>query len=193
MSKRQLQVLATILAVVIVSVLAYRALHKSPSRASSQGTTTTTKAPQPTSTTSTGSSAVTSTTLSRIVQARGYSVGDCVGWDQAIVSAPPRVVPCEDSHIFEVTGQADMPPGSYPTPSEWSSVDDTGQCYALAVDYLGGPTAPTGKFVAASLEPTKSAWSSGQHYAWCGVTLAGGKNGQFPASTGSARDASKGA
>ncbi len=113
-------------------------------------------------------------------------------WDQSVVNAPPQIVPCKDQHIFEVDGQADMPSGKYPSAAQWAAVDNSGQCYALAIVYLGGPMYPTGKYRAASLEPTASAWANGQNYAWCGVTLGGGSGSTFLPSTGSAKNSSKG-
>jgi hypothetical protein len=194
MRTRQIKVVVAILVVILIALVAVK-IHRSEST-SAASTTGNAGAILPTAadptTSSTMADSTSTTSGPSTVEAQSYSVGDCVMWDQSIPNASPNVVPCKDTHIFEVDGQADMPLGKYPTAAQWTSNDDSGECYALAIVYLGGPTAPTGKYRAASLEPTASAWANGQNYAWCGVALGSGSGETFASSVGSAKDSSKG-
>ena len=187
MKKRHAQIAFVILVIVLVALVAIK-VHRSLS--ASAVTTTTVASTVP----ALGANSVplgssTSTTAQSTVEAQSYNVGDCVTWDQSVTDAPPEVVSCKQTHIFEVDGQADMPPGKFPSAAEWKVLDSSGQCYALAIVYLGG--LPTGSYAAASLDPTPSAWSNGQNYAWCGITTGGGTDNAFLPSVGSAKGSSK--
>ena len=163
MKTTHLKILTAVGVVLIVGLLVQRF------NAHSSKPTTTTTAAVTTTTTTQPSGPTTTGTGNGTVTARSYRVGDCVMWNQSVPLAEPRVVPCSNLHIFEVTGKAEMPSGKFPQPDQWSALDSVagGQCYDIAVTYLGNHLYPNnGRFTVASLDPVRSAWISGQNWAW---------------------------
>lgn len=179
-----LKILTLLGVLVIIALLVHRI---DPKLGSSPTTTTTstivTTTTSTTTTTTTGSSPGT-------VASIDYDVGQCVIWDQSASDAQPYIVSCSKPHIFEVTGKASMPAGRFPKPDQWTALDSDagGQCYDLAVTYVGGQLWPDGKYSVGSIDPVQSAWDDGQTWAWCGV-IVGTNSNIWPTSRGSAEGA----
>jgi len=132
----------------------------------------------------------TTTTTNVPIRWRNFRVGSCVMWNQAVAGSEPRVVPCTQSHIFEVTGRGYMLAGRYPNQNQWSALDDTGgKCYKLGVAYLGGEPYPRSRYAIDSLIPMPNAWSGGEHFAWCGLILG---SSQYSSNWGASRGTAKG-
>lgn len=115
-----------------------------------------------------------------------FHVGDCVTWNQYVASAPPRVVPCSTSHIFQVTGSTVMPGGQFPKVDQLSAAVSLGQCHSLAIAWLGGEPYPVGKYNSEGLAPTRQGWAQGDHALWCGVAISVPHSSIWVSSTGSA-------
>jgi len=115
-----------------------------------------------------------------------FHVGDCVNWNQYVGDAPPHVVPCTTSHIFQVTGSTEMPGDQFPKADQWQALVSLGQCYSLAITWLGGQPEPVGKFNVVTLKPTRQGWTQGDHTAWCGVAITSPHSSIWAPSTGSA-------
>jgi hypothetical protein len=118
------------------------------------------------------------------------SVGTCLTWSRPD-AGDLAVAGCGQSHVFEVTGSADLssayPAGApFPDQTTWQGVTQSG-CASTATGYLG-QLDPSGKYVVGALKPTAQQWASGSRTLRCGVQRST-PTGELVATTGTAKGA----
>ncbi|HJQ45140.1 MAG TPA: septum formation family protein [Amycolatopsis sp.] len=96
--------------------------------------------------------------------------GSCITWAQPDAS-DIRLVPCAQAHLYEVTGVANVadkyPAGSpAPTVDQWRDIAME-RCGGGAMQYLGKPLDPYGKFTISALRPGSSQWAGGDRDIRC--------------------------
>jgi putative regulator of septum formation len=98
------------------------------------------------------------------------AAGSCLFWAQPDAS-DIHVVPCDQPHLYEVTGVAniaDKYPAGAPLPSadDWRDIA-LDRCSNGAQTYLGKPLDPYGKFSVSALKPSNSDWASNDRNMRC--------------------------
>ena len=99
-----------------------------------------------------------------------FNAGDCLRWDGADVTPlDPRVVPCDDRHVFEVAGGAsvDVATSDFPTTEAWRKAVQP-ICDPMISRYVS--LAPRGRFASNALLPNPETWERGDRYVLCGVS-----------------------
>lgn len=118
------------------------------------------------------------------------TAGTCLTWTKPDASNLTEVG-CDQPHLFEVTGSADVsgqyPPGApFPDEQQWQQAAQS-NCTTSATNYLG-KLDPNGKYTVGALKPTSAQWSSGDRSLRCGVQRST-PSGQLLPTTGTARGA----
>lgn len=137
------------------------------------GNTATPEAPVLTADEGATAGATTSTTTGQHLVAAVYEVHDCVTWEENVaVSAVTRVVPCDQPHRIQISGELRVPDGRYPTDDAWTAlIDDL--CRAPAEFVLGRPHDPNGRFRLHAIHPLADGWAAGERTMWCGISPVG--------------------
>jgi Septum formation len=120
--------------------------------------------------------------------AANAAVGDCLTWTRPDASDLTQV-DCSASHVFEVTGSANVTaqfPAGAPLPSTtaFQQAAKSG-CTAGATAYLG-KLDPNGKYVVSALKPNSQQWAAGDRTLRCGLQSST-PTGQLLATTGTAK------
>ncbi|WP_024876611.1 septum formation family protein [Saccharomonospora piscinae] len=102
--------------------------------------------------------------------------GSCLNWTNPDASDVKRVS-CDDEHLFEVVGLADLsseygPKARLPDEQTWRELTEQ-RCGELVEDYLDGPLDPEGKLSIGVLRPDEAQWSGGDRTLHCGLQWAG--------------------
>lgn len=110
--------------------------------------------------------------------------GDCLNWAKTDLTDVVKV-DCEQQHLFEVTGVADIsaahgPDAPFPDDAQWQQIS-LEQCAKLTLDYLGGKFDPFGKYTVGPLNPGERLWGAGERTLRCGLQVAGPAGGLLPA------------
>lgn len=113
----------------------------------------------------------TSSTL--VLDRRNYKPGDCVNWNQDVskggAEKTTRVVPCDQSHLFEYVTKVELPDGgTFPTEAEWEAIIAR-NCDAPTTAYLGYPLDEYGKFGVSVIQPTDDSWKMRDRTLNCGI------------------------
>ncbi|WP_432849137.1 septum formation family protein [Amycolatopsis sp. CA-161197] len=115
--------------------------------------------------------------------------GSCLTWN-APDASDVRKVPCTQSHLFEVTGLADVgaqynAEAPFPNLDQWQQIAQT-KCNADVTPYLGHPLDPYGKLTTNLLRPSADQWADGDRQLRCGLQWAG-PGGALQPTTGPAK------
>lgn len=103
--------------------------------------------------------------------------GSCLNWTTVDASDVHRVS-CDEEHLFEVVGLADLTPEygpKAPLPEEertWRELTKE-YCGPLVEDYLDGPLDPEGKLTIGVLRPDEKQWTDGDRALHCGLQWVG--------------------
>lgn len=100
--------------------------------------------------------------------------GECLMWTESD-AGDLHEVDCDQPHVFEVTGSADLSSGyptgtPFPDTQTWQKVTQQ-DCGASVKSYLG-KLDPNGRFVVGALKPTDTQWAAGNRGLHCGVEIA---------------------
>jgi hypothetical protein len=101
--------------------------------------------------------------------------GSCLTWSR-VDAADAHLVPCEQPHLFEVTGVLDIgdeyPPGA-PSPDVqiWRTIAEQ-RCVESAQSYLDQPLDPEGRLSMGVLRPDEQQWAKGDRQLRCGLQWA---------------------
>ncbi|WP_019818661.1 septum formation family protein [Saccharomonospora saliphila] len=102
--------------------------------------------------------------------------GSCLNWEAADARDVAKVA-CDEEHLFEVVGLADLAEDhgpNAPMPDEQGWRDLTEQhCGQLAEDYLDDPLDPEGKLTVGVLRPDADRWAEGDRTLHCGLQWVG--------------------
>ncbi|ASR33751.1 hypothetical protein BAY61_00740 [Prauserella marina] len=98
--------------------------------------------------------------------------GSCLTWTAADAS-DVRTVSCEEEHLFEVVGVADIsdkfPKGARsPDDETWRELSEE-RCGTSAEEYLDKPLDPFGKLTVGVLRPDAEQWREGDRKLHCGI------------------------
>lgn len=116
----------------------------------------------------------------RIVAAREAAFrsppGSCLTWT-APDAGDVHKVSCEQEHLFEVVGVADLadkypPRAPLPDLDTWRELTEE-RCGALVEDYLPKPLDPEGKLTIGVLRPDGKQWAQGERMLHCGLQWVG--------------------
>ncbi|WP_253767993.1 septum formation family protein [Goodfellowiella coeruleoviolacea] len=134
--------------------------------------------------------ALSSTTTSTAHPDEQAAAGDCLNWTRPDGSDMVRVS-CDESHLFEVTGTADIsagygPDAKFPDQTLWQKIAQDA-CTDTSLSYLSGKFDPNGKFSVSSLKLSQERWRAGNRTLRCGLQSPGVTGKLLPV-TGSARD-----
>ncbi|EHR59093.1 septum formation family protein [Saccharomonospora cyanea] len=116
--------------------------------------------------------------------------GSCLNWTAPDASDVHKVS-CDEEHLFEVVGVADLtsehgPKAPLPDERTWRELTEE-HCGPLVEDYLDGPLDPEGKLTIGVLRPDEKQWSGGDRALHCGLQWVG-PGGGLQVLTESAKD-----
>ncbi|MEY7970437.1 septum formation family protein [Saccharomonospora xinjiangensis] len=102
--------------------------------------------------------------------------GSCLNWTSAD-AGDVRKVSCDEEHLFEVVGLADLAPehgpkAAMPDDETWRELTEE-HCGQLVEDYLDGPLDPEGKLTIGVLRPDENQWADGDRALHCGLQWIG--------------------
>ncbi|WP_447005095.1 septum formation family protein [Saccharothrix isguenensis] len=131
-----------------------------------------------------GESVAVSTSETPVNPVLAAQAGDCLNWTKKDLTDVAKV-DCEQQHLFEVTGVADIsaahgPDAPFPDDAQWQQISEE-QCAQLSLDYLGGRFDPFGKYTVGPLNPGEQLWGEGERTLRCGLQVAGPTGGLLPA------------
>ena len=102
--------------------------------------------------------------------------GMCLNWTEPD-AADIRQVTCQEPHLFEVTGTADLRAdfgGSapYPGTEQWQQLK-ADRCTAVSKNFLSGRFDPHGRFAVGAFTPSEEGWTKGDRTLHCGLQQPG--------------------
>jgi hypothetical protein len=105
-----------------------------------------------------------------------FDAGDCVTWDPSEEGHDvwPEAVDCAEPHLIQLTAEVagpDVAPSTYPTQEQWDA-HRLEHCGPAAVEFLGHPLDPHGRYGLDTLIPLAESWDDGFDVVWCGLTAA---------------------
>lgn len=110
------------------------------------------------------------------IQSFDSSPGSCLDWTKPDAT-DIRKVPCEQPHLFEVTGKADLESqfdsdAPYPRPQQWQALKQK-HCSVVSGRYLAGRFDPAGRFSVGAFTPSNDGWLDGDRTVHCGLQQPG--------------------
>lgn len=115
--------------------------------------------------------------------------GACLNWTKAD-AADISQVRCDQPHLFEVTGRADLratfgPGVPFPSNEQWQQLKQE-HCTEVSSNFLSGRLDPNGRFSVGAFTPSEAGWKSGDRALHCGLQQPGpsGKLYRFSKSIG---------
>lgn len=102
--------------------------------------------------------------------------GSCLDWD-APDAGDAHQVDCDQEHLFEVAGAADLsgehsPEAPIPDDDAWQELTEQ-HCGDIVHDYLDTPLDPQGKLTIGVLHPNVQQWEDGDRMLHCGIQSTG--------------------
>lgn len=104
------------------------------------------------------------------------SAGTCLDW-RAPDAADIHPVPCDQPHLFEITGRANLrqnftSSAPFPGTEQWQQLKQQ-HCVQVSSRYLGGRLDPNGRFSVGAFTPSVQGWRSGDRRLHCGLQQPG--------------------
>ncbi|GAB2740483.1 septum formation family protein [Salinifilum aidingensis] len=102
--------------------------------------------------------------------------GACLNWTQVNASDLEQVR-CDQPHLFEITGKADIggdfPPNApYPSTEQWQQLKQQ-RCAEVSTAYLQGAFDPDGRLAVGAFTPSEEGWGNGDRTLHCGLQQPG--------------------
>ncbi|MDA3630927.1 septum formation family protein [Saccharopolyspora oryzae] len=109
--------------------------------------------------------------------------GSCLSWAEADAS-DIRQVTCDEPHLFEVTGTADLRPqfddkAPFPGTEQWQQIKQE-RCVEVSTGFLSGRFDPNGRFSVGAFTPSEEGWADGDRTLHCGLQQPGPSGKLYP-------------
>ncbi|QGK68271.1 hypothetical protein GIY23_00630 [Allosaccharopolyspora coralli] len=109
--------------------------------------------------------------------------GSCLNWTTAD-AADLGPVACEQPHLFEVTGRADLSQqfgddAPYPDTATWQRIKQQ-RCTQVSQRFLSDRLDPNGRFAVGAFTPSSEGWFEGDRVLHCGLQQPGPSGALYP-------------
>lgn len=116
-------------------------------------------------------------------EAFGAPPGSCLDWTSSNANDAHQVN-CEQRHVFEVTGQANLAgnfaPGiPFPDAQTWRGIVQA-RCSPMTAGYFANRFDPNGLYSIGALKPSRRGWESGDRDMRCGLQVIGPSGALYP-------------
>ncbi|MEV6229443.1 septum formation family protein [Saccharopolyspora shandongensis] len=118
------------------------------------------------------------------------AAGDCLNWTEPD-AADIRKVTCNEPHLFQVTGSAELdrefgPGAPFPNTEQWQQLKQQ-HCTEVSKQFLSNRFDPKGRFSVGAFTPSEEGWGNADRKLHCGIQQPGPSGKLYPI-TGSAAD-----